>query len=152
MHASDITAENIAKAVGGKVERDGNILCCCPIHEASGTHNPSLLLTITDTRRILFHCRSQNCDAQHFQTIRNHLVKNCGLPRSHVGHPVEGDCCYNYQASDRSMFDENRGSTKWEEASEVLMNYGTMVGGRPRNALLYNLAAAAGVLPTRRPH
>ena len=98
MNASDITAENIAKAVGGKVERDGNILCCCPIHEASGTHNPSLLLTITDTRRILFHCRSQNCDATHFQAIRDHLVKKCGLPRSHVGiSPADKEIRYNYQ-------------------------------------------------------
>ena len=48
MDVADITAENVAKAVGGTVERDGSILCCCPIHEASGTHNPSLLLSITD--------------------------------------------------------------------------------------------------------
>ena len=46
--SADITAENVAKAVGGTVERDGSILCCCPVHEASGTHNPSLLLSITD--------------------------------------------------------------------------------------------------------
>src|SRR6476646_1198214 len=84
MDVRDITAENVARAVGGTVERDGSILCRCPVHEASGTHNPSLVLTITDTRRILFHCRSQNCDAKHFQAIRDHLVK-CGLPRSHVG-------------------------------------------------------------------
>jgi hypothetical protein len=47
MNTSDITAENVAKAVGGKIERDGSILCCCPVHEANGTHNPSLLLSIT---------------------------------------------------------------------------------------------------------
>ena len=46
MDARDITAENVAKVVGGTVERDGSVLCCCPIHEASGTHNPSLLLSI----------------------------------------------------------------------------------------------------------
>ena len=62
MDVRDITAENVAKAVGGTVEREGNVLCCCPIHEASGTHNSSLLLSITTARRILFHCRSQNCD------------------------------------------------------------------------------------------
>ena len=76
MDVRDITAENVAKAVGGTVERDGSILCRCPVHEASGTHNPSLLLSITDERRILFHCRSQNCDAKHFQAIRDHLVKS----------------------------------------------------------------------------
>jgi hypothetical protein len=80
----DITPENIAKAVNGTIERGNNIVCCCPIHEASGTHNPSLVLTITSERRVIFHCRSQNCDRQHFAGIRDHLVK-CGLPRSHVG-------------------------------------------------------------------
>src|SRR5260370_41887750 len=84
MDIRDITAENVAKAVGGTVERDGSILCCCPVHEASGTHNPSLLLSITKEHRILFHCRSQNCDAQHFQSIRDYLIKK-GLPRSHIG-------------------------------------------------------------------
>ena len=66
MDIRDITAENVAKAVSGTVERDGSILCRCPVHETSGTHNPSLLLSITDGRRILFHCRSQNCDAKQF--------------------------------------------------------------------------------------
>ena len=80
----EITAENVAKAVGGTVERDGNVLCCCPIHETRGTHNPSLLLSITNESRILFHCRSQNCDAKHFRAIRDHLVK-CGLPQAHIG-------------------------------------------------------------------
>src|SRR6516165_9171728 len=51
------TPENVAKTVGGKVERNGDILCCCPVHEVSGTHNPSLVLTITNDHRILFHCR-----------------------------------------------------------------------------------------------
>src|SRR6516164_1609793 len=78
----DITADNIAKVVNGKVERGGSIVCCCPVHEATGTHTPSLVLTITDERRILFHCRSQNCDAKHFRTICNYLVEKCGLPRS----------------------------------------------------------------------
>ena len=48
MDVRDITAENVAKAVSGTVERDGSILCRCPVHETSGTHNPSLLLSITD--------------------------------------------------------------------------------------------------------
>ena len=73
MDVADITAENVARAVGGTVERKGNILCHCPIHEVNGTHSPSLLLSITSARRILFHCRSQNCDARHFQAIRNPL-------------------------------------------------------------------------------
>ena len=72
----DITADNIAKAVGGKVERGGSIVCCCPIHEATGTHTPSLVLTITDEKRILFHCRSQNCDAKHFRTICSYVVES----------------------------------------------------------------------------
>jgi hypothetical protein len=84
MDISNITAESVAKAVGGTVERDGSILCRCPIHEANGAHNPSLVLSITGARRILFHCRSQNCDANHFQAICDHLVER-GLPRSHVG-------------------------------------------------------------------
>ena len=29
MDVKDIAPENVAKAVGGKVERDGSILCCC---------------------------------------------------------------------------------------------------------------------------
>jgi hypothetical protein len=100
MDVRDITAENVARAVGGTVERDGSILCRCPVHEASGTHNPSLVLTITDTRRILFHCRSQNCDAKHFQAIRDHLVK-CGLPRSHVGgNRADKEDRYTYQHPD----------------------------------------------------
>ena len=104
MNIADITPENIAKAVGGKIERDGCILCCCPIHEASGTHNPSLVLSITKTQRILFHCRSQNCDAKHFHLIRNHLVEKCGLPRSHVGGsgPAQKEAHYHYQNPDGS--------------------------------------------------
>ena len=97
MDVANITAENIAKAVGGTVERGNNVLCRCPIHEASGTHSPSLLLTITKTRRILFHCQSQKCDAQHFRTIRDHLVETCGLPRSHVGgNRADEEARYNY--------------------------------------------------------
>jgi hypothetical protein len=78
MNIADITSDNVAKAVGGTVERDGSILCRCPIHEASGTHNPSLVLTITKTQHILVDCRSQHCDARNFHAIRDHLVK-CGL-------------------------------------------------------------------------
>ena len=100
MDVKDITPENIAKVVGGTVERDGSILCCCPIHEASGKHTPSLVLTITDTRRILFYCRSQNCDAKHFQAIGDHLVKR-GLPRSHVGGDrADKENRYTYQHPD----------------------------------------------------
>lgn len=100
MDVKDITPENIAKVVGGTVERDGSILCCCPIHEASGRHTPSLVLTITNTRRILFHCRSQNCDEKHFQEIYDHLVKR-GLPRSQVGgNRAEKEARYTYQHPD----------------------------------------------------
>jgi hypothetical protein len=84
MNIADLTPENVAKAVNGKIKRDGNILCFCPIHEASGAHNPSLTLKITDEGRIIFHCQSQHCDEQHFAGIRDHLVK-CGLPKSRVG-------------------------------------------------------------------
>ena len=104
MDIADITAENVAKAVGGTVERDGSILCRCPVHEASGTHNPSLLLSITKERRILFHCRSQNCDAKHYRAIRDHLVEKCGLPRSHVGGSshTPKEIHYDYQNPDWS--------------------------------------------------
>src|SRR5262249_60435780 len=60
----DITAENVAKAVGGTVERDGSILCCCPVHEGTGSHNPALLLSSTHPRRTPFHCRVHNSRAQ----------------------------------------------------------------------------------------
>jgi DNA polymerase I-like protein with 3'-5' exonuclease and polymerase domains len=151
MNAADITAENIAKAVGGAVERDGSILCCCPIHEASGTHNPSLVLSITKTRRILFHCRSQSCDAKHFQAIRDHLIK-CGLPRSHVGGGNTAEAHYNYQNLDGSYaWTKIRRATKsgkkrflcavWHEDTKEWST------GRPDGApLLFNLAAVAKVL------
>jgi hypothetical protein len=156
MDVRDITAENVAKAVGGTIERDGSILCCCPIHEASGTHNPSLLLSITDARRILFHCRSQNCDAKHFHTIRDHLVEKCGLPRSHVGgtKDVNKEIRYNYQHLDGSYsWTKTRYVTKagkkrfrcevWDETTKQWSS------GRPEDApLLFNLAAIASVLAT----
>jgi DNA polymerase I-like protein with 3'-5' exonuclease and polymerase domains len=149
----NITKENIAKAVGGTVERDGSILCRCPVHEASGTHNPSLLLTITGARRILFHCRSQNCDAQHFQAIRDYLVEKCGLPRSHVGGiRVDKEIRYNYQHLDGSYaWTKTRYVTKsgkkrfrCEVLDEVTRQWST---GRPEGMpLLFNLAAVASVL------
>jgi hypothetical protein len=102
MNVTDITSENIAKAVGGTIERNGSVLCYCPIHETSGTHTPSLVLTITNDHRILFHCRSQNCDAKRFRDIRNHLVEKCGLPRSHVGgnSRTQGEIHYPYHNID----------------------------------------------------
>jgi len=159
MDIRDITAENVAKAVGGTVERDGSILCCCPVHEGSGSHNPSLLLSITDARRILFHCRSQNCDAKHFQVICDHLVK-CGLPRSHVGggRKAPKEIRYNYHRLDGSYaWTKTRFVTKsgkkrfrcevWDENTQQWSN------GRPEGApLLFNLPAIATVLtayPTR---
>ena len=103
MNFKDITAENVAKAVGGTIERDGSILCRCPVHEASGAHNPSLVLSITNARRVLFHCQSQNCDARQFQVIRDHLVEKCGLPRSHVGgNRADKEIRYTYQHLDGS--------------------------------------------------
>jgi DNA polymerase I-like protein with 3'-5' exonuclease and polymerase domains len=150
----NITKENIAKAVDGTVERDGSILCRCPVHEASGAHNPSLLLTITNEGRILFHCRSQNCDAQHFQTIRDYLIK-CGLPRSHVGGiRVEKEIRYNYQHLDGSYaWTKTRYVTKTGKKRfrcEVLNEAtGQWSTGRPEGMpLLFNLAAIAGVLAT----
>src|SRR5262245_33352865 len=154
MDIRDITAENVAKAVGGTVERDGSILCHCPIHEASGRHNPSLVLSITNAQRILFHCRSQNCDAKHFQAIRDHLVDKVGLPRSHVGGSSHADkeIHYNYQNSDGSYaWTKVRRVTKagkkrffcavWHEDTKQWST------GRPEGApLLFNLAAIKQVL------
>jgi len=154
MNIADITVENVAKAVGGKIERDGSILCYCPIHEASGVHNPSLVLSITNTQRILFHCRSQNCDAKHFHAIRDHLVKKCGLPRSHVGgtKDVNKEIRYNYQHLDGSYaWTKTKYITKagkkrfrcevWDETTKQWSS------GRPEDApLLFNLAAVASVL------
>ena len=152
MDIKDITAENVAKAVGGTVERDGSILCRCPVHEASGTHNPSLVLTITDTRRILFHCRSQNCDAKHFQAIRDHLVK-CGLPRSHVGgNRADKEIRYTYQHPDgtyawtKTRFVTKSGKKRFrcEVFDETTKQWSS---GRPEGMpLLFNLAAVATVL------
>jgi DNA polymerase I-like protein with 3'-5' exonuclease and polymerase domains len=149
----DITIANVATAIGGRIERDGSILCCCPIHEASGTHNPSLLLTITNEGRILFHCRSQNCDRQHFQTIRDHLVKKCGLPASHVGGIRAGkEIRYNYQHLDGSYaWTKTRYVTKsgkkrfrCEVLDEATGQWST---GRPEGMpLLFNLAMIAGIL------
>ena len=154
MDIRDITAENVAKAVGGTIERDGSILCFCPVHEASGTHNPSLVLSITNARRILFHCRSQNCDAKHSRVIRDHLVDKCGLPRSHVGgsSQAQEEVHYHYLNLD--------GSYAWTK-----IKYFTRTGkkrfackvwhedtnqwstGRPEGApLLFNLAAIKQVL------
>ena len=155
MNIADITPENIAKAVGGKIERDGSILCCCPIHEASGTHNPSLVLSITNAQRILFHCRSQNCDAKHFHIIRNHLVEKCGLPRSQVGgsHGIQ-EIRYTYQHPDGSYaWTKTRYATKsgkkrfrcevWDETAKQWST------GRPEGMpLLFNLAVVANVLTT----
>ena len=143
MDVKDISPESIAKAVNGTVERDGSILCHCPIHEASGRHTPSLVLTITDTHRILFHCRSQNCDAKHFQVICDHLVK-CGLPRSHVGggRQAPKEIRYNYHRLD--------GSYAWTKTRFVTKSGKKRFrwsNGRPEGApLLFNLSAIATVL------
>jgi DNA polymerase I-like protein with 3'-5' exonuclease and polymerase domains/predicted P-loop ATPase len=154
MDVKDITPENIAKVVGGTVERDGSILCCCPVHEASGKHTPSLVLTITDTRRILFHCRSQNCDAKDFRTIRDHLVK-CGLPRSHVGGDrADKENRYTYQHPDgtyawtKTRFGTKSGKKRFrcEVFDETTKQWSS---GRPEGMpLLFNLAAVATVLAT----
>ena len=143
----DITADNIAKAVNGKIERGGSVVCCCPIHEATGTHTPSLVLTITDEKRILFHCRSQNCDAKHFRTICNYLVEKCGLPRSRVGGDsrIPGETRYPYHDRDGSYAwtkvkyftksGKKRFACKvWHEPT------GQWSDGRPKNApLLFHL-------------
>jgi hypothetical protein len=156
MDIADITAANVAEAVGGTIEHDGSILCCCPIHEASGTHNPSLVLSITSARRVLFHCRSQNCDAKHFQTIRNHLVEKCGLPRSHVGASgrTQDEIHYHYLNLDGSYAwtkikyftksGKKRFACKvWHSDTECWST------GRPSDApLLFNLAAIKQVLAT----
>jgi hypothetical protein len=154
MNTKDITAENVAKAVGGVVERDGSILCCCPIHETSGRHTPSLVLTITNTRRILFNCRSQECDAKHFQDIRDHLVK-CGLPRSHVGGDrADKENRYTYQHVDgsyawtKTRFVTKAGKKRFrcEVFDEATKQWSS---GRPEGMpLLFNLAAVATVLAT----
>ena len=154
MDVRDITAENVAKAVGGTVERNGSILCRCPVHEASGIHNPSLVLSITEAQRIIFHCRSQNCDAKHFQAIRDHLVEKCGLPRSHVGgnSRAQGEFHYHYVNLD--------GSYSWTKIKRVtrtgkktfvsaVYDKGTdqWTFSRPKGVpLLFNLAAVGQVL------
>ena len=152
ININNITSENVAKAVGGTVERDGSILCRCPVHEASGTHNPSLLLSITKEHRILFHCRSQNCDAQHFQSIRDYLIKK-GLPRSHIGgNRANKEIRYNYQhlggnyAWTKTRYATRSGKKRFR--CEVLDEAtGQWSSGRPDGVpLLFNLAAVASVL------
>jgi DNA polymerase I-like protein with 3'-5' exonuclease and polymerase domains len=151
MDINDITAKNIAKAVAGTIERDDSILCCCPIHEARGAHSPSLLLSITSERRILFHCRSQNCDAKHFRAIRDHLVR-CGLPLSHIGGSRYAEVHYDYQNADGSYaWTKVKRTTRkgkksflcgvWHESTKQWSN------GRPDGApLLFNLVAVANIL------
>ena len=80
----EITPENVAKAVNGFIDRDGSIITLCPIHETGLGHSPSLALSITDTRRILVHCRSQGCDKKHFREIKEALVR-LGLPADKIG-------------------------------------------------------------------
>ena len=84
MEANDLTPEKVAELVGGTVERDGGIVCCCPVHEQGAGHNPSMRLSITDDRRILFTCRSQRCDKKKARKIVDRFVE-MGLPKSHVG-------------------------------------------------------------------
>jgi predicted P-loop ATPase len=153
MDIKDISAESVAKAVGGTIGRDGSILCRCPIHEASGTHNPSLVLSITKTKRILFHCRSQNCDAKHFHAIRDHLVQNCDLPRSHVGGiRTDEEIRYTYQHPDgtyswtKTRYVTKSGKKRFRaEAWDVTAKQWS--SGRPAGAvLLFNLATIATIL------
>ena len=84
MEVADINPKSVAEAVGGTVEHSGCVVCLCPIHETGGGHSPSMALSITDDRRILFTCRSQKCDRKHAGEIRRFLVEK-GLPQSHVG-------------------------------------------------------------------
>jgi hypothetical protein len=152
MDIADITSENVAKAVSGKVERDGSILCRCPIHEANGVHNPSLILTITKTKRILFHCQSQSCDDQHFRTICDHLEK-CGLPRSHIGGiRADKEVRFNYPHLDgsyawtKTKYHTKAGRRRFrcEVFDETTKTWSS---GRPEGMpLLFNLAAVASVL------
>ena len=84
MEVADINPKSVAEAVGGTVDHSGCVICLCPIHETGGGHSPSLALSITDDRRILFTCRSQKCDRKHAREIMRFLVEK-GLPQSHVG-------------------------------------------------------------------
>jgi DNA polymerase I-like protein with 3'-5' exonuclease and polymerase domains/predicted P-loop ATPase len=84
MDVSEINPKSVAEAVNGIVNRDGSVLCYCPIHEASGVHTPSLVLSITDERRILVHCRSKGCDKKQFHAIKAALVRQ-GLPEGQIG-------------------------------------------------------------------
>ena len=153
MDVRDITAENIAKAVGGTVERDGSILCCCPVHEASGTHNPSLLLSITDDAP---HPVSLPVAELRRQAVPGHPRppgQKCGLPRSHVGgNRADKEIRYTYQHLDGSYaWTKTRYVTKagkkrfrcevWDETTKQWST------GRPDGMpLLFNLAAIASVL------
>jgi DNA polymerase I-like protein with 3'-5' exonuclease and polymerase domains len=151
MDIADVTAENVAKAVGGTIESKNNIVCCCPIHEASGTHTPSFVLTINKESRILFHCRSQNCDAKHFRAIHDHLVK-CGLPKSLIGSNTNAEIHYDYLDPDGSYaWTKVRRVTRsgkkqfrcgvWHESTKQ------WCAGRPTGVpLLYNLPTIASVL------
>jgi DNA polymerase I-like protein with 3'-5' exonuclease and polymerase domains/predicted P-loop ATPase len=155
MDIADINVVTVAKAVEGKIERDGSILCRCPIHEATGEHNPSLVLTITRTQRILVHCRSQGCDTKQFQKIRDHLVKVCGLPASHVGGKrTDEEIRYVYQRADGSYsWTKTKYFTKSGKKRFVCEAWDATtlqwVAGRPAGApQLFNLATVATVLTT----
>jgi DNA polymerase I-like protein with 3'-5' exonuclease and polymerase domains len=108
------------------------------------------VLTVTKTQRILFHCRSQNCDAKHFKAICDHLIK-CGLPGSHVG-GSQAEVYYAYLHCDGSYawtkvkyFTKSRKKRfrceVWDKTPK------TWSTGRPEGLpRLFNLAAVASVL------
>ena len=98
MDIENLTPADIAEAVSGTVDRGGSVLTHCPIHEREGEHNPSLVITLR-RGRLMLHCRSKNCDRDHFPEIVDHLVA-CGLPRAQIGvnkrMPVEIHYPYHY--------------------------------------------------------
>jgi hypothetical protein len=148
MDSKDITLENVAKAVSGTIER-GSVVTRCPIHETSGSHNPSLVISVTNNRHIIFHCRSQKCDATHFAEIRDYLI-GCGLPRSRVGgsrvihydyHTVDGVYSWTKVKSYSKVGKKRFISGVRQEGSD------SVIGGRPADApRLYNLHGVAKVL------
>src|SRR4051812_47194574 len=152
MDASDLTPQSLAAAVGGEVQKNGDILCRCPVHEAEGPHEPSLVLTLTPDGRVLFHCRSKNCDRQHARAIRDWLVER-GVPRSHAGGGPKPAIHYTYTAADGTYaWTKTKTFTKAGKKRFICEAWSADTkrwsAGRPAGSpLLYNLAGIARVLP-----
>ena len=156
MEANDLTPEKVAELVGGTVERDGGIVCCCPVHEQGAGHNPSMRLSITDDRRILFTCRSEGCDKKKggFRKIVDRFVE-LGIPKSSLGgtRATREAVLYDYHRPDGTVAwtkmrtETPAGKKRFPSGVWDYENNDWLSKSRPMNVpLLYNLPAIKAVI------